>query len=188
MRHQFNIYTLKLCQFILRNGEDLNSHFSLFSKMSFSLFLFLFESAKTILKVTVYRTPYPTGWSINCKNKRKTKFQALNFNIVEKITITSNINNEAKTRDVRRNYMYLLLCLISKNCKEDLLLTGRTDRSVGGLNDLLENGKEEDLSERWDDVILRRNGEVNVVVEAWLEQGNEYTCNIFLRVQIVRIV
>jgi len=67
---------------------------------------------------------------------------------VEKITITSNINNEAKTRDVRRNYMYLLLCLISKNCKEDLLLTGRTDRSVGGLNDLLENGKEEDLSER----------------------------------------
>jgi len=81
-------------------------------------------------------------------NKIRKDYLYMIHHIGNKITITINISNEAKTRAVRRNYMYLLLCLISKNCKEDLLLTGRTDRSVGGLNDLLENGKEEDLSER----------------------------------------
>lgn len=76
--------------------------------------------------------------------------------------------------------MYLLLSLTSKSCKEELVLAGRIDRSAGGLNDLLENGEVGDLPERWDDVVWRRNGEVKVVVEAGLEQGNENRCNIFL--------
>lgn len=76
--------------------------------------------------------------------------------------------------------MYLLLSLTSKSCNEELVLAGRIDRSAGGLNDLLENGEVGDLPERWDDVVWRRNGEVKVVVEAGLEQGNENRCNIFL--------
>lgn len=71
-----------------------------------------------------------------------------------------------------------MLPLRPKSGNEAPALTGRTDRSAGGLNGWRGNEKLEDWLVRLNDVVLSNVGEENGVVEEWLEQRNEKGCNI----------
>lgn len=73
-----------------------------------------------------------------------------------------------KRRDMWGNCKYPLPPLRSKSGAEALELTGKTDRSAGGLNRRRRKGKGNRRSRR-NDVALRNNVEGNNTVEAWLE-------------------